>query len=312
MLYSKPATTIDRQIQLLQGRGLVCADLEMVKRYLGAIGYYRLSAYWLPFEEVAADGQTRSKKFKDGTTFEDVLAIYIFDRKLRLHVMEAIERIEINVRARWTNRLTLAHGPHVHLDPSQFVNGWDHAALLARMAKTVGESKETFNEHYRKKYRTPYMPPLWAVSETMTLGELSQWVTGTADLKVRGAIAKDLGIPSREVLEGVLQVLSLVRNICAHHGRLWNRRLVKRIPNIKRMKADIVLEIQDNGDQTQHQPENLIYNVLIVILHMLNAQNTDTHYPARLKELIETVTDKQRAAMGFPEDWRQRPAWGAK
>ena len=60
----------------------------------------------------------------------------------------------------------------------------------------------------------------------------------------------------------------------------------------------------------QAQPENLIYNVLVAILHLLHAQQTDTSYPQRLKDLVETVTDLQRAAMGFPTDWRSRPAWG--
>ena len=308
MLYNKPATTLDQQADLLVARGMACPDLDEVRRYLGAIGYYRLSAYWLSMETPATGDQVRSKAFKPGVSFSDVLAIYVFDRKLRMLVMEAIERIEIHVRSTWTNQMTLAHGPHAHLDPSLFVNGWDHAQMTATLAKAVKVSSETFIEHYLKKYRAPYMPPLWSVSETMTLGALSKWVKLTKDNRVKQSVARCLNLPTVEILDGVLEALALVRNICAHHNRLWNRRFLKRIPNIKRLGADIEFEPTPPGS-VQRQPQNLIYNVLVVILHILRAQNTDSSYPERLRNLVESVDDAQRSAMGFPQDWRQRPIW---
>ncbi len=308
MLYNKPPTTLDQQADLLVARGMACPDPDEVRRYLGAIGYYRLSAYWLPMETPATGDQVRSKAFKPGVSFNDVLAIYVFDRKLRLLVMEAIERIEIHVRASWTNRMTLAHGPHAHLDPRLFVNGWEHAQMTATLAKAVQESSETFIKHYLRKYKAPYMPPLWSVCETMTLGALSKWVKSTKDNSVKQSVARSLNLPTVEILDGVLEALALVRNICAHHNRLWNRRLLKRIPNIKRLGADIVFEPTDPASD-QRQPQNLIYNVLVVILHVLQAQNTDSSYPERLRNLIDSVDDAQRGAMGFPQDWRQRPVW---
>ena len=152
------------------------------------------------------------------------------------------------------------------------------------------------------------MPPLWSVCETMTLGALSKWVKSTKDNTVKQYVARSLNLPAIEILDGVLEALALVRNICAHHNRLWNKRLSKRIPNIKRLGADIVFEPTDPGSD-QRQPQNLIYNVLVVILHMLRAQNTDSSYPERLRNLLESVDDAQRSAMGFPQDWRQRPIW---
>jgi abortive infection bacteriophage resistance protein len=106
---------------LLKGRGLVCADEALVRRWLVTVGYYRLSAYWLPYELPPSEGQTRSKTFPPDTAFESIVDIYTFDRQLRLLVMEASERIEIALRASWTHRLSLASGPHAHMDPSLFV-----------------------------------------------------------------------------------------------------------------------------------------------------------------------------------------------
>jgi abortive infection bacteriophage resistance protein len=118
MHFNKLPTTIDDQITLLIERGMQ-GDQSLMRRWLETVGYYRLSAYWLPFEVPPTDGQTRSKQFANDLQFDTIVDIYVFDRKLRLLIMEAIERIEIALRARWTNRLALAHGSHAHLDASR-------------------------------------------------------------------------------------------------------------------------------------------------------------------------------------------------
>ena len=109
MHFNKPPTTIDEQIDLLIERGMQ-GDAALMRRWLETVGYYRLSAFWLPFEVPPADDKTRSKRFAAGLRFDTIVDIYVFDRKLRLLVMEAIERIEIAVRSRWTNRLPSALG----------------------------------------------------------------------------------------------------------------------------------------------------------------------------------------------------------
>lgn len=107
MQYKKTATTIDEQLNLLKQRGMKCTDEHLVKLWLKTVGYYRLSAYWLPYEQPPVAGQTRSKKFYAGTEFEKIVDIYTFDRQLRLLVSEATERIEIALRTSWTNRMVL-------------------------------------------------------------------------------------------------------------------------------------------------------------------------------------------------------------
>jgi len=308
MRFEKSPTTIDEQIALLRERGMVLASEELAQRWLLTVGYYRLSAYWLPYEEVPDPGQTRSKRFRTGTAFEDIIDIYTFDRKLRLLVTEAVERIEIAVRSRWTNRLTLAHGAHAYMDPTLFQSGWAHARMVAALATRVEESREVFVEHYKRKYTEPYMPPLWVVTELMTFGELSKWVEATADAQIRSAVARDIGLPTQETLTGTLQLLSYLRNICAHHGRLWNRRTVKRLPNIKRFRQS--LEWDEDASEEQKQLSNRMYNALTMLVLLMRYQASDTTFPQRLRDLLATRTAEQLAAMGFPPNWRTRPAWG--
>ena len=308
MHFNKLPTTIDDQITLLIERGMQ-GNQSLMRRWLETVGYYRLSAYWLPFEVPPTDGQTRSKQFANDLQFDTIVDIYVFDRKLRLLIMEAIERIEIALRARWTNRLALAHGSHAHLDASVFQSGYDHIAFLSALANRAKDSNEVFVDHYRRKYTAPFMPPLWIVTELMTFGELSRWFAATKDPKIRSAVAKDLGLPSREVLEGTLQLLSYIRNICAHHGRLWNRHTVKRLPLIKRFSGDLVIGQVETGSGIQNQPANQIYNALVALIHMLRHQSQDTTFPQRVADLINSRSSANQRSMGFPENWEARPCW---
>lgn len=198
-----------------------------------------------------------------------------------------------------------AHGAHAHLNHLLFSGALNHAEQLVRLARSVEKSEETFVVHYKGKYSDPYSPPLWAATELMTLGELSKWFQATKDNSIKSQVGRDLGLPTKEIVEGVLQVLSYVRNICAHHGRLWNRRTVKRLPKIKRYKNDLVL-LKEDG---QEQNDNRLYNVLVVLLYLMDQQATDSTLRHRLRDLIEDQSDADRTAMGFPTDWRTRPVW---
>lgn len=307
MKYEKPPTTIEQQVERLKERGMSCNDIDLVHRWLTTVGYYRLSSYWIQMEASPNNCDTRSKRFRDGSKFEDVVDIYIFDRKLRLLTMEAIERIEIAVRSRWTNLFTLEYGPHGYLNNENFTCGMDHPIIVAKIANQVADSSEIFVQHYKQKYTSPVMPPLWVVTETMTLGQLSKWFAVTSKNSLKSNVARDLGLPTRELLESILQVLALVRNICAHHGRLWNRKTVKKLPNFKRIKND--MEFEFNSETNQSQPQNYIYNVLVVIVYLMRSQSEETTFPCRLFNLLIEISDENLSSMGFPDDWKGRDIW---
>lgn len=310
MRYSKPPLSISDQAQLLLDRGLICDNRQRLEHYLSNIGYYRLSAYLLPFEQPSTNGNSRNHRFIPGTTFEQVLNLYVFDRKLRLLAMEAIERIEVAARTRWASAMALQHGSHAHMDSSLFKDPWQHVSDIARVSKELKDSNETFVVHYRSKYKDPYLPPIWAVVETMTLGGLSRWIASTNDNQVKREVAKMLGMPTIEILEQVLHVLTPVRNICAHHARLWNRRFILLLPNIKRLRGQFVTEtIVTATGETQESLTREIYNFLVVIQYLMLKMSPTTSWGARLSEHIELLTLEQQSAMGFPADWKTRQPW---
>ncbi len=307
MQYDKPALSIAEQVARLRQRGLQFADEARVAHYLTHIGYYRLSAYWLPFEVPTPDGAAREHLFQPGTTFEQVLCLYIFDRKLRLLVMEAMERIETAIRTNWAHALATRHGPHAHMEAGLFKSPWQHANDIARMAGDLQDSSETFIAHYRRQYSQPYLPPIWAVVETLSLGALSRWFKATKSTEAKLEVAKSLGMPTIEVLEQVLHALTPVRNVCAHHGRLWNRRFTLQLPYIKRLQGQMALQ---SGVQTQ-QPSRQLYNYVLVMAQMMLRINPRSTWRERLMAHIQSVGAEKQHAMGFPQGWERLDVWAA-
>lgn len=164
--FPKKATTFDQQIDLLIERGMEIPDRDYARHCLTHLNYYRLGAYWLPFESDHA-----SHAFKPGTHFDDVVSLYVFDRELRLLVMDAIERIEVSIRTQWAYQLAHRYGPHAYLEPSIFKNSNIHQCCLTKLREELRRSKEVFVSHYQNNYTDPALPPIWAAVEVMSLGE---------------------------------------------------------------------------------------------------------------------------------------------
>src|ERR1700722_9774263 len=153
MRYSKPALTYEEQYDLIVSRGLVVEDRLRLIRWLKHISYYRLSAYFIPFKT--------GDKFNQGATFDQVAGVYIFDRKLRLILLDAVERIEVALRTDLTYEITHAHGPFGHTDPKNFDPAFDHEEIMNEVREAESDSRETFISHYRSKYTKEEHLPLW-------------------------------------------------------------------------------------------------------------------------------------------------------
>ena len=170
MKFTKPATSITDQLALLRRRGMVIDDEASARHYLQHISYYRLRAYWLTYETPAAAGD---HAFRPSTRFEDVLALYVFDRQLRLLVMDAIERVEVALRAGWAHHMAMTHGSHGYLDQGLYDSRDRHARAVTTLSDEFRWSKDTFADHYRTKYTDPALPPVWMAAEVISFGQLN-------------------------------------------------------------------------------------------------------------------------------------------
>jgi len=290
--FDKPAITHAEQVALLQKRGMIINNTAEAAFYLQHLNYYRLGAYWLPFE---VDHTTH--QFKSGTRFNDVLNLYIFDRELRLLVLDGIERIEVSVRSQWAYQLGHLHSPHAHLDQTLFaIKYWQ--GNLTKLTEEVKRADEIFIKHIQATY-SESLPPVWAVCEVMSLGLLSRWYSSLQPKLTRRAIASPYGI-DEAVLGSWLQHLLLVRNICAHHSRLWNREFAV-TPKIPKRKSQ-----QTSGQFVANSRK--VYNTLVIILHFLDVISPQHSCRSRLKTLIAERSIPVDA-MGFPQDWKSRSIW---
>ncbi len=98
-----------------------------------------------------------------------------------------------------------------------------HAKSVAELTKEISRSKDTFVTHYHSSYSDPALPPVWMVAEVMSFGALSKWIDNLRHRPDRQAIAQPFALDER-VFTSFSQHLSIIPNIAAHHGRLWNKR----------------------------------------------------------------------------------------
>ena len=291
--FGKPATTHAQQVALLRQRGMAVDEPSAAEFYLQHLNYYRLGAYWLPFE---ADHATHT--FRRGTRFADVLNLYVFDRELRLLVLDAIERLEVSVRSQWAYHTAHLHGPHAHLDSGLAFNVNYWRGNLEKLTVEVDRSDEVFIKHLKATYNEP-LPPVWAVCEVMSLGLLSRWYNNLKPMPTRRAIAATYGLDEK-VLESWLRHLSLVRNTCAHHSRLWNREFTI-TPLLPRSKPAGLAAQCVSGSRK-------LYNALVILLHCMDKIAPQHHWRTRLRELLVRHAVPV-AAMDFPVDWEQLTIW---
>ncbi len=220
--YQKPALSFVDQLEQLKSRGLVVDDESHALLQLSSISYYRLSAYWYPYRERDDQGVV-GDNFIAGTSFDDVVTLYEFDRHLRLLVIDALERIEVYIRTLISFHIAHTHGAFGHNDPANFHPNFQHAKWLAKLSREAERSSDAFITHYKIKYSGFPRLPIWMITEVMSLGSLSFCFKGLKPTDKR-AISSQLNLHHRGLADW-LHKLTYIRNVCAHHSRLWNREL---------------------------------------------------------------------------------------
>lgn len=289
MHYLKAALSFPDQLAQLQQRGLHVADPDRALHWLGRVSYYRLSAYFLPFKE--------RESFRPGTEFNDIAGLYIFDRKLRLLILDAIERIEIALRTSITYEIGHAYGPFGHTDPANFAPNLDHAKFMAELASEEHRARETFAAHFRKKYTAESHLPVWMATELLSFGTISILYKSLAPA-IKNRISAEFGVSDRYAASW-LHALSYIRNVCAHHKRLWNRELAIK-PQLPTRSLAWPHAVQSN---------ERLYCILVLLQHMLKVVSPRCHWRDRLFKLFDEHPDVSLAPMQVPPDWRVRAIW---
>lgn len=310
--FDKPSLAPDEHIGKLKDRGLNIPDESRARRYLANISYFRLSAYTRP---LYVPNET-PHRFLHGTSFDDVLMLYVFDRELRLLLLDAIERLEVALRAQLTNTLAERYGSHGYLNPAIFDTRYNHAWIIDKLKEEAqARDVEVFLAHYREKYTAaPLQPPIWMAMELLTFKAVSNLFANLRDETDTKRISQHFGW-HHTVLKSWFRSLSDLRNLCAHHMRVWNREfgsrpvMPKKPPKSWPQVPEQIASGAHLNAQQAINPQRRLYMQLVVIETLMQVVNPESRWAERLVRLLDAHPQVSRTHMGFPHGWEQEAIW---
>jgi len=295
--YTKPHYTYDQQLNALVKKGMIIDMAEsQALHYLSHCNYYRLSGYWYDYKVI------NTEDFKANTHFSEIIQLYQFDKELRILLLDAIEQIEVSVRTKMAYHLGEAYGAHALLNEGVFYNQRVYQTTLTKLKKDAVDSNEVFIQHFLAKYQEP-LPPIWAVVELMSMGQLSHCYKNLKTRHDAKAIADNFDLDSK-TLQSFLHHLTTLRNHCAHHARVWNRRFTITIQKPRYKPEDILQAWQSDNIACKK-----LYNTLIMMVGMLNTIDPEHTWTHRLKSLLNEYNSIDPKSMGFINDWQQQGIW---
>lgn len=310
-IFNKAPLSFQDQISLLKSRGLNIPNEPKALSYLQEISYYRLSAYFLSYQSV-------KDTFNEHTNFEQIIKTYTFDRELRLLVFDCIERIEVAIRTQFIYTMALNHSDsHWQDDQTHFITPYynkigqlinpfaDFQSIISK-AKTA-RTPEVFIKHYIDNYHTPVNPPSWMCLELLTIGELSHLYKGLKSNSDKKRIADFFGV-HHTVFISWLHTLTYIRNICAHHSRLWNRDLA--------IEPEKLLKPKDKWIGKPFENNKRVFYFLCVLKYMLQRANPGNSMKDKLEKLFNRYPSVPIRFLGIPSDgkgnlldWQDEPLW---
>ena len=295
--YNKIALDTHDLLDLLKQRGLQVPDEQEALRILSLVSYFRLACYFRPLE---TDKQTH--EFRKGATLDQALALYKFDTTLRDMVFGATRQIEVALRSRVNYHFSRSHTPFWFTQVDMAADGHLFAENLIGVDREIHRTKEDFIKDYFERYDKPSFPPAWKTLETLSFGTLSKLYRNFADKAEKKEVAEDFGLPQHEFLISWLESLTSLRNFCAHHSRIWNRRFAVK-PQIPKSLAG-----QKWLSDFSFSPDK-IYPQLCCIAYLLNAIDSQNTFTQDIKQLLRAYPSVDAAAMGFTKEWEKEPLW---
>lgn len=326
--YSKRAFTFDEQANQLIARGMIVEDLTRLLERLRSTNYYRLTGYWYFFREHQGGQRHQGERFRPGTTFDNVWELYEFDSKLRALTLEAIEKLEVAIRTQISYHHAQRFGPFGYADNPAALRLGDRldSKMKQRVDRRVDflgeldtsikrslDRKDAALEHFYATYSDRW-PPIWVASEVMTLGAVLRIFDGSPN-DVKSSVAKYFEVPHK-LLRSWFLTLNAVRNVCAHHSRLWNRTIsiTPQVPDyhpqrhraFERWFKPVEIFPSAQGGGPTH-PTTFV--VLSICNELLTVACPNSGWAKKLDSLLAAYPNVSRRAMGFPDNWKMSPVW---
>ena len=298
MAVNKDSRTITEQIALLKTRGMLIKNEQAAALCLGYISYFRLKGYWW-------DMQTDkiNHVFAPNSYFEDVIARYNFDRQLRLILFDAIELIEIALRTKLIYHLSQAYGGLWYLNDSLVMDKTKYQDYLLDLQNEFARNGENFSKDFRTKYPNEN-PDAWIIFEVATFGTLSK-IYGNLKPQIpqKSLIAHEFGLNSVSDLSSWFAAISYLRNLIAHHSRLFGRDILKR-PILPKKPRNQWLKFGLTPVQ-----EKKPFVVISTMIYLCNAINPNNEIKNKLLALLNSNPNIPIYKLGFFNNWQNEPLW---
>lgn len=280
----KPALTFEQQLSRLRDeRGLIIEDEESTIEKLKRYNYYRLSAYMKPYMV--------GEKFRPGTTFNQIVQLYEFDKKLRQLVMSILEPIEITIKTQVAYLLGVKYGPLGYKNKEFFKNEPHHDGFLKKLDREIESASKTrtaFILHHMTEYDGQL--PIWVAVEIMSFTTISLVFKNMLNEDQR-EIARGYFGHDEDFVSSWLYTLSYVRNISAHHSRLFNRSII--------YPAKL-----EKKERSLRFPDNRLFAVLFVAKKLCREASDWDSFLSNLHVLIDQFEGKpERNMIWFPKNW---------
>jgi abortive infection bacteriophage resistance protein len=296
--YRKPSYNIDEKILLLKERWLIFYDEILESHDLKHTWYYRFSWYFKFFQE-------QDNVFIEWTTFKQTLNLYVFDRKLRLLTLDAIEKIEVSLRWVIDNYISKEQWKFWFLDTNCFYlkdtkNLEVYSKLIWKIKWKKFDKDSVIVRSFFRKYDEDYLPS-WMLFEHLTIWEIAN-IYKVLKKNIQENISLEYNINFLDFHTWIV-LMNKVRNISAHHSRLWNK-----LYNI-RLKTDDVMFWDKFQKKLWHNWQNEVisnyYNTALVINCLLKKINPNLNWLSDLEALFNEYDYIPKDKMWFWENWQQ-------
>lgn len=293
--YPKNFLSIKQLVHKLESAGMAIPSQDDAENALTTIGYYRLKGYCFHlFDHVA-------NQYVPGTSLADILKLYRFDTELSHLLFCYISHIEVALRGRLVDAFQNRQDALVLNDPSVFNDKSKYWKNQSTIAAEIARSNDVFIKHNFNNHDGGI--PLWAAVEIMSFGTLSKTIknlkTGTdsafsvlvQSYRIKGASGRYI-VPSKDMFTSWIQAVSILRNICAHNGRIYNRTISTR-PQLP------------ITDLRQPQPRyNGLYEIMLSMKYLRPTDSSWTDFISTFKVLLSKYSDVLDInRLNFPQDW---------
>lgn len=289
---AKAFKTIDEQIAILKERGLSIPDdtMDDAKLFLIKNNYYRISGYSLTLRN--------HDVFYPNASFQNIMDIYNYDRELRNVLLWAIELIEVNIKSRYAYFFSKKHGGLGYMNSSHYSNFNKYIYIINRANASIKKrlDQEAYLQHYVKDLKEPI--PLWAYVDLFTISDISV-LYSISDEEIKKEIAKEYGLThnkASQVLSNYLHGLTIVRNLCAHDSRLFNRLFITK-PDLNKKEIGIL-----NKDANGNPDNNKLFGYILIIKRLLTDDEFST-FKTKIIDLCRKYPFVDMRYYGFCNEW---------